>query len=121
MSILTALANIVSHYKDPSANYFAMYTALNLIYTLNLKSPTVNGQSSISRRLSDKGPIDLSQINLSDMDYQMLTSCLLRSRILELALIQPTLVEADSDIMRVCIKLVITLVFKASKKRILMG
>ena len=51
----------------------------------------------------------------------MLTSCLLRSRILNLTLIQPTLVEADSDIMRVCIKLVITLVFKASKKRIMLG
>ena len=51
----------------------------------------------------------------------MLTFCLLRSRILYLTLIQPTLVEADSDIMRICTKLVITLFFKASKKRILAG
>lgn len=51
----------------------------------------------------------------------MLTSCLLRSRILPLTLLQPTFVEADADIMRICVKLVITLVFKASKRRILFG
>ena len=43
MSMLNALANIVSHYKDAQASYYALYTVLNLIYTLNLRAPTVNG------------------------------------------------------------------------------
>ncbi len=51
----------------------------------------------------------------------MLTTCLLESRALNLCLLQPTLSEADPDILRVCTKLVITLVFKAAKKRILIG
>jgi len=45
----------------------------------------------------------------------------MRSHILELTLMQPTMPEADSNIMSVCMNLVITLVFKASKKRILLG
>ena len=122
LSILNALANIVSYHKDHSASYFALYTALNLIYTINLRPHIRNGQAAKPNRLSgDKGPIELSQITLADLDYKMLTSCLLKSRIVELALVQPTLPEADQDIMRVCTKLVITLVFKASKDRILAG
>ena len=87
MSLLKALANIVSHYKDAQASYFALYTVLNLIYAVNLRAPTVQGQSTQSRSLAGKGPIDLSLLTLNDMDYQMLTSCLLKSRILNLTLI----------------------------------
>ena len=51
----------------------------------------------------------------------MLTGCLLRAHILELALLQPSLPDADSNIMSVCMNLIITIVFKASRKRILIG
>ena len=121
MSMLNALANIVSRYNDATASYFALYTVFNLIYTINLLAPTVNGQHTISKSLQTKGPIDLTDLRIDDMDYQMLTSCLLRSRVLTLALEQPTRVEADADIMRVCTKLVTTLAFKAARNRILMG
>ena len=43
MSILSALANIISHYKDAQASYFALYTVLNLVYSINLNPPTVQG------------------------------------------------------------------------------
>ena len=69
MSMLNALANIVSHYKDAQASYYALYTVLNLIYTLNLRAPTVNGQSAVSRSLSLNGPIELSNLTISEMDY----------------------------------------------------
>ena len=51
----------------------------------------------------------------------MLTACLMQSNILDLTLLWPTYPEANDDIMRVCTKLVITLVFKASKRRTWIG
>ena len=88
MSLLNALANIISHYKDAQASYFALYTVLNIVYSINLNPPTVQGQATQPPSLTIKGPIDLSQLKLKeDIDYQMLTFCLLRSRILYLTLI----------------------------------
>ena len=71
--------------------------------------------------MQKKGPIDLSEWTLEDLDYQLLSACLMRSHILELALVQPSLPEADGNIMSVCMNLIITLVFKAQRKRILVG
>ena len=51
----------------------------------------------------------------------MLTVCLHKSRILSLILTEPTLEHADPDIIRICSKLMIILVFKASKKRTIIG
>lgn len=120
MSFFKALANLVSKYRDSHASYFAFHTVLNLIYTLNLMTPMVNGKSVMSR-FPNKGPVDLSVLLLTDLDYHLLTVCLLKSRILSLTLMEPTLEHADPDIMRICSKLMITIVFKASKKRIIIG
>ena len=121
MSLMTSLSNLMSNYRDAQVTYFALYSLFNIVYTVNLLAPTVNGQSAISENLTGKGPVDISKLTLNDLDYQMLTTCLLESRALSLTLLQPTLPEADADILRVCTKLIITLCFKAASKRILVG
>ena len=67
--------------------YFALYSLFNIVYTVNLLAPTVNGQSAISENLTGKGPVDISKLTLNDLDYQMLTTCLLESRALSLTLL----------------------------------
>ncbi len=92
---------------------------MSLIFQMNMLAPIDGGGSAHAKQA--KGYIEISQLRLGDIDYQMLTACLMSSNILDQALLWPTYPEANGDIMRVCTKLVITLVFKASRRRILMG
>lgn len=88
MSIFKALANLVTHNEgDSEVAYFSLYSVFNIVNTVNLLSPTVNGKSTMSKGVSTKGPVDLTELKLQDLDYEMLTSCLIRSNILKLVLI----------------------------------
>lgn len=121
MALFKALTTIVSKYHDPKASYYALLTLLNLIYNTNLLAPTVQGKSTLPPSLQTTGPVNPAELKLNDLDYQMMIACLMKSGILSLVLIEPTLETADDEIIRVCSKIMIALVFKASKRRILIG
>ena len=87
MSWLRANAHIICEYKDSDASYFCFLTIMQFISNVKLLQPVKDGQTTISKNMQKKGPIDLSEWTLEDLDYQMLSACLMRAHILELALL----------------------------------
>ena len=59
-------------------------------------------------------------MRVSQLDYSTLSICLMKSDLLRLIL-DMSHQQADEDLMRVKMKLVITLLFKAHKKREFIG
>ena len=59
-------------------------------------------------------------MRVNQLDYSTLSICLMKSDLLRLILDMPHQ-QADEDLMRVKMKLVITLLFKAHRKREFIG
>ena len=59
-------------------------------------------------------------MKVDQLDYSTLTVCLMKSDLLRLIL-EMSQQQADEELMRVKMKLVITLLFKAHKKREFLG
>ena len=117
MSYFNSLANIIQKFNDPQASYFALYSVLNFIYAVTLKK---SEQLILTAKKKDKLKEDTQKMRITDLDYRILTACLVKSNLLRLALVQPHQCT-DEDLMRISMKLLITIVFKAHNSRVMIG
>ena len=120
MSFFKSLAKIINVYQDNQASYFALYTIFNFIYEVDLRAPNMSGRPLPSMS-NNFNATDMEELTLVHLDFQLLTSCLIKSDILKLCLMQPAHPNADEDLMRISLKLVITIVFKSQRKRMFFG
>eukprot|EP00347_Sterkiella_histriomuscorum_P023636 403333912 len=112
---------IIMKIGDNEGTYFALYTLFSFLHSLNFVQDLQVLQQSEQSSARNLMSLDQnSKAKLSQLDYPLMCSCLIKSELMQLVFMLPLKTD-DEDIMRISMKLLILIIFKGQYSKLLLS